>query len=88
MLSKKTRQSLVDDFIEDRDYACYNIAHIVLDDDNLDDESIHFAINNIDETREEYKRDNEEVTDSDIDETRAFLVSLLDIPYSEDRDNE
>lgn len=86
MLSKNSRQQAVDEYTETHEYERYNIAHIVLDDGNVDTDSINFALNYIDENRETYKKDHEGVTDSDIDETRKFLVSLLDIPYHEDRE--
>ena len=79
-----SRQKTVDQYVSVHEYVRYNIAHIVLDDGNVDTDSINFALGYIDENRETYKRDHKGVTDFDIDETRDFLVSLFYIPYSGD----
>jgi hypothetical protein len=70
---------MIEDFTTIREYERYNIAHVVLGDLNVDDESINFAIQEVDKNKNEYKRDHPGVTDFDIEEVRSFLVDLLKV---------
>lgn len=77
------RQELVGNFTRNLELECYSIAPIVLEDGYLDDYWVGVSIAYVDKNREKHKAWHD-VTNSDIDEVRALLVSLLDIPYSGD----
>lgn len=79
----RTRNEWVEfftDFENDSEYVRYNIAHLVLDDHNVDDESIEFTIQYAHKNWQEYLRDNHEVTHVDIIRVIFFLEFLKTIP--------
>lgn len=83
----RTRDEWVDfftDFENASEHALYNIGHLVLDDHNVDDESIDFALEYIHINRFEYLKDNPEVTNMDINRVVFFLAFLKTIPDRED----
>lgn len=75
-----TREMLIKAFTDKLEYEQYNIAHLVLDDYNCDDDAIDFTLDYIDAHEEEYLKNNSEVTPVDIENVRSFLVRLLGVP--------
>ena len=61
-------------------YEVYNIAHLVLDDDNYDDDSIRFCLTDIPKSADEYMYDHPGVTIEQVNGIVLFLLFLLSIP--------
>jgi hypothetical protein len=61
-------------------YEVYNIAHLVLDDNNFEDSHIKFCLTEIPKIADEYMHDHSGVTIEQINGVVRFLLFLLSIP--------